>query len=67
MEMDPALMLKIGVTLFSLVTLYLFRRKIMNIIDGLLVGGDVTDYEGKTASEVYESINEKLDTILKER
>lgn len=67
MDIDPVLMLKIGITLFSLVTLYLFRRKIMSIIDGLIIGGDVTDYEGKKASEVYDSINEKLDTILKER
>ena len=67
MDIDPVLLLKIGVTLFSLVTLYLFRRKIMSIIEGLIIGGDVSDYEGKKTSEVYDAINEKLDIILKER
>ena len=59
------LIVKIGVALFSMVTLYIFRRDILKIITDITVGGDTKEYVGKDISEIKERLNDRINEVLK--
>ena len=68
MSVDYELILltvKIGVALFSMVTLYIFRRDILKIITDITVGGDTKEYVGKDISEIKERLNDRINEVLK--
>ena len=56
--------LKITITVVSLVSLYLFRRRIQKIISDILIGGDSNRYNGKTVSEIMDQVESRLDEVI---
>ncbi len=62
MEVDLAV--KIIVSLASLVTLWIFRRNIKNIVGGLMINGNISEYDGSSDTDVTAMIGERLDSIL---
>ena len=64
-ELDPVDFLKIGVSVISLISLYIFRRQIKKMITDLVIGGDTSKYVDKSAAEISDSIDSCLSELLK--
>lgn len=63
--MTPDMWLKIGITLFSLVSLYLFRRKIMKVVMDFLVGEDTERYHNLSLNEILKESETRIDEVLR--
>ena len=57
--------LKIAITVVSVISLYLFRRRIIKIVSDIIVGGDTTRYNGKQVSEIMEDVESRLDEVIR--
>lgn len=57
--------LKIIITIISIVSLYLFRRKIQKIIADIIVGGDTARYNERSVSDIMRDVENRLDMVIK--
>lgn len=64
-ELDIFDLLKIGVSIVSIVSIYIFRRQIKKMLTDLVIGGDTSKYVDKSVSEISESIDSRLSEMLK--
>ena len=53
------------VTIISMVTLFLFKRKIKKIITDLVIGSDTSEYQDVTVPEMRDRIESRMDEVLK--
>lgn len=53
------------VTLISMVTLFLFKRRIKKIITDLVIGSDTSEYQDVTVSEMRDRIEQRMDEVLR--
>lgn len=59
------LLVKIGITIASLVFLWIFKKHIMRLVTDLIVGGDTKVYEDKTYDQIRSDMERKLDEVLR--
>ncbi len=55
----------IAVTIISMVTLFLFKRRIKKVLTDLVVGSDTSEYQDVTVPEIRDRIEERMDEVLK--
>ena len=65
MDISTVDLIKIAITVVSVISLWYFRRQIVKVITDLLVGGDSSKYDGKQVSEIMEDIDNKLGEMLR--
>ena len=53
------------VTIVSMVTLLLFKRRIKKIISDLVIGSDTSEYQELSISEMRDRIESRMDEVLK--
>ncbi len=53
------------VTLVSMVTLFLFKRRIKKIITDLVIGSDTSEYQDVTVPEMRDRIEQRMDEVLR--
>ena len=53
------------VTIVSMVTLFLFKRRIKKIITDLVIGSDTSEYQDVTVPEMRDRIESRMDEVLK--
>ncbi len=53
------------VTVVSMVTLFLFKRRIKKIITDLVIGSDTSEYQDVTVPEMRDRIESRMDEVLK--
>ena len=53
------------VTIISMVTLLLFKRRIKKIISDLVIGSDTSEYQELSISEMRDRIESRMDEVLK--
>lgn len=53
------------VTIASMVTLFLFKRRIKKIITDLVIGSDTSEYQDVTVPEMRDRIESRMDEVLK--
>ncbi len=53
------------VTLISMVTLFLFKRRIKKIITDLVIGSDTSEYQDVSVPEMRDRIEARMDEVLK--
>lgn len=53
------------VTIISMVTLFLFKRRIKKIITDLVIGSDTSEYQDVTVPEMRDRIESRMDEVLK--
>ena len=58
------LILKIGITVGSLILLWTFKKNIMNILNDIVNIG-TNKYKGKSVDEIREEMEMKMDEVLK--
>ncbi len=56
---------KITVTIASLLSLYLFRRQITKVVTDIMTGQDTSKYDGSTPSEILDSVDRRLEEVLR--
>lgn len=57
--------IKVGVTVVSFVSLWLFRRKILKVVTDTIVGGDTERYNGKAVSDIMKDVESRLDEVVR--
>lgn len=55
----------VAVSVISMVTLFLFKRRIKKIIADLVIGSDTSEYQDVTVSEIRDRIEGCMDEVLK--
>ena len=58
-------MLKYGGIIVSAIVLFIFKRRIIKVVSDIIVGGDTTDYVGKSVAEISNRIRERMDEVLR--
>ncbi len=53
------------VTVISMVTLFLFKRRIKKVITDLVIGNDTSEYQDVTVPEMRDRIESRMDEVLK--
>ncbi len=53
------------VTVVSMVTLFLFKRRIKKVITDLVIGNDTSEYQDVTVPEMRDRIESRMDEVLK--
>lgn len=53
------------VTLISMVTLFLFKRRIKKIITDLVIGSDTSEYQDVIVPEMRDRIEQRMDEVLR--
>ena len=53
------------VTIISMVTLFLFKRRIKKIITDLVIGSDTSEYQDVTVPEMRDRIEGRMDEVLR--
>lgn len=53
------------VTIVSMVTLLIFKRRIKKIISDLVIGSDTSEYQELSISEMRDRIESRMDEVLK--
>lgn len=57
--------IKILITVVSLISLYLFRRQITKVVTDVMTGQDSSRYDGKTPSDIMEDIDRRLEEVIR--
>ena len=53
------------VTIISMVTLFLFKRRIKKIITDLVIGSDTSEYQDVSIPEMRDRIESRMDEVLR--
>ena len=53
------------VTVISMVTLFLFKRRIKKVLTDLVIGSDTSEYQDVTVPEMRDRIESRMDEVLK--
>ena len=53
------------VTIISMVTLFLFKRKIKKVVTDLVIGSDTSEYQDVTVPEMRDRIEQRMDEVLR--
>ncbi len=53
------------VTIISMVTLFLFKRKIKKVVTDLVIGSDTSEYQDVTIPEMRDRIEQRMDEVLR--
>lgn len=53
------------ITIASMVTLFLFKRRIKKIITDLVIGSETSEYQDVTVPEMRDRIESRMDEVLK--
>ena len=53
------------VTVISMVTLFLFKRRIKKVITDLVIGNDTSEYQDVTVPEMRDRIESRMDEVLR--
>ena len=53
------------VTVVSMVTLFLFKRRIKKLITDLVIGSDTSEYQDVTVPEMRDRIEQRMDEVLR--
>lgn len=53
------------VTIISMVTLFLFKRKIKKVVTDLVIGSDTSEYQDITVPEMRDRIEARMDEVLR--
>lgn len=53
------------VTIISMVTLFLFKRRIKKIITDLVIGSDTSEYQDVSVPEMRDRIESRMDEVLR--
>ena len=64
-SLDLDLYRVIIVTMVSMVTLFLFKRKIKKILTDLVIGSDTSEYQDVTVPEMRDKIEARMDEVLR--
>ena len=65
MVLDIIDILKIAITIGSVVVLILFRRQITHLLSELVSGGNSDRYKGRTSAEILSEAESRLNEVLK--
>lgn len=65
MPIDAADMIKIAAAVVSVVVIYLFRKKITDVVSDLIVGGDAQRYKGEASSDIIQRVENRLNEVLR--
>ena len=57
--------LRYAIVIFSAIFLFVFKRSIIKVVSDIIVGGDTTDYVGKSVAEVSDRVRERMDEVLR--
>ena len=58
------LIVKIGATVISFVLLFIFKNQLIRMVTNVVVGSETEGYEGRTFTEVRDSVEKKMDKVL---
>ena len=64
MALDIIDVAKIIIAIASVVTIILFRRKIMNLLSGIMNGGDKDRYKDRPSSEILADAERLMNEVL---
>ncbi len=53
------------VTIISMVTLFLFKRKIKKVVTDLVIGSDTSEYQDVSVPEMRDRIEQRMDEVLR--
>lgn len=53
------------VSIVSMVTLFLFKRRIKKVITDLVIGSDTSEYQDVTVPDMRDRIESRMDEVLK--
>ena len=53
------------VTVISMVTLFLFKRKIKKVVTDLVIGSDTSEYQDVSVPEMRDRIEQRMDEVLR--
>jgi uncharacterized membrane protein len=65
MELTLIDWVKIGVTIFSCLSLWYFRRRIIKTITDFIIGEDSATYQDKSVVEIMKGVDEQLKEVLR--
>ena len=53
------------VTIISMVTLFLFKRKIKKVVTDLVIGSDTSEYQDVSVPEMRDRIERRMNEVLR--
>ena len=58
-------LMKIGITIGSIIVLYLFRRNITKAVTDLMVGGDSSKYIDRDPDQIVRDVEDRMREVLR--
>ena len=58
-------LVKIGITIGSIIVLYLFRRNITKVVTDLMVGGDSSKYIDRDPDQIVCDVEDRMREVLR--